>query len=72
MQQHAQAANTQNESIRTPERDVVAFSPRQAAAACSLSLRYLMDAIAKGRLRSHKCGRRRLIFRADLVDFLRQ
>ena len=50
---------------------VIAFSPRKAAEASSLSLRTLMTAIASGELPSTKKGRRRLIFRVDLESYLR-
>lgn len=50
---------------------MIAFSPRKAAEASSLSLRTLMTAIASGELPSTKKGRRRLIFRGDLETYLR-
>jgi len=50
---------------------VVAYSPRTAADASSLSLRTVMAAIASGQLRSFKKGRRRVIFSSDLDSYLR-
>jgi excisionase family DNA binding protein len=49
----------------------IAYSPREAAAASSLSVRKLMAAIADGHLKSYRKGRRRLIFREDLERYLR-
>ena len=53
------------------ERVVLAYSPKEAAAASSLSLRKVMEAIATRELRSLKKGRRRLILRTDLEAYLR-
>jgi excisionase family DNA binding protein len=50
---------------------IIAYSPRGAADACSLSLRSIMTAIAAGKLPSVKKGRRRLVFAADLEAYLR-
>lgn len=49
----------------------LAYSPRQAAEASSLSLRQIMEAIARGELASVKKGRRRLILAGDLEAYLR-
>lgn len=51
---------------------VVAYSPKGVAEVSSLSLRKVMDAIAKGELRSFKKGRRRIILREDVEQFLRR
>lgn len=50
---------------------VMAYSPKGASQASSLSIRQVMKAIANGELRSFKRGRRRLIFREDLETYLR-
>jgi excisionase family DNA binding protein len=49
----------------------LAYSPQQAAAATSLSLRTITAAIAAGQLSTLKVGRRRLILREDLDSYLR-
>jgi excisionase family DNA binding protein len=49
----------------------IAYSPREAAAATSLSLRKITRAISSGELKSSKIGRRRIIQRNDLETFLR-
>ena len=70
MQQHLDSDSpATSASPRTVS--TVAYSPRQAADASSLSLRHVMTAIAAGRLRSFKHGRRRLIFRDDLETYLK-
>jgi excisionase family DNA binding protein len=51
--------------------DQIAYSPPQAAAASSLSLRTITAAIASGELRSFRLGRRRIVFRTDLDAYLR-
>jgi excisionase family DNA binding protein len=56
--------------MNTPT-EIIALSPRAAAAASSLSLRTVMQAIASGELPSTKLGRRRLVFRQDLEWYLR-
>jgi len=48
----------------------VAYSPEEAAAASSLSVRSIWNAIARGELRSSKKGRRRLILARDLEAWL--
>jgi excisionase family DNA binding protein len=48
----------------------IAYSPKEAADATSLSLRKLMGAIASGELRSFKKGRRRVILARDLQRYL--
>jgi len=55
---------------RAPGRVPLAYSPRGAAEASSFSLREVMKAIADGELRSFKRGRRRIILREDLEQFL--
>ena len=52
--------------------DAISYSPAQAAAVSSLSLRSSTAAIAAGDLPSFKRGRRRIIFRADLEADLRR
>ena len=49
----------------------IAYSPQRAAEASSLSLRYVMKAIAQGTLKSFKKGRRRIVLREDLEKYLR-
>jgi excisionase family DNA binding protein len=51
---------------------VISYSPTQAAAATSLSLRTIAAAVASGGLPSTKVGRRRVIFKDDLETYLRQ
>ena len=58
-----------NNSSRPP---VVAYSPKGASDATSLSLRTIRRDMAAGRLRSFKKGRRRIIFASDLRAYLRQ
>jgi excisionase family DNA binding protein len=48
----------------------IAYSPREAAIATSLSLRKITRAISAGELKSSKIGRRRIIQRRDLEAFL--
>lgn len=55
----------------TSEQMPIAYGLRGAAFASSLSKRTLQNAIRDGTLRSYKRGRRRIIFRQDLEDFLR-
>ena len=49
----------------------VAFSIRQAAAASSLSIRTLSEAIRHGELRAYRKGRRVIVMRDDLETYLR-
>ena len=59
--------------MQTPtEQAPLAYSPRGAAEASSFSLREVMKAIADGELRSFKRGRRRIILREDLEQFLKR
>jgi excisionase family DNA binding protein len=51
--------------------DRLSYSPQGATQASGLPLRTITAAIADGRLRSFKLGRRRIIFRDDLEAFLR-
>jgi excisionase family DNA binding protein len=50
----------------------IAYSPREAAVATSLSVRRIMRAIAAGELKSTKVGRRRIIRPRDIEEFLRR
>jgi excisionase family DNA binding protein len=50
---------------------VIAYSPKGAAHASSLSLREVMKAIRAGKLASFKKGRRRIILRQDLEAYLK-
>lgn len=52
------------------ERESLAYSLAQAAAACGISKRSLEAYIATGRLKSRKIGGRRIILRKDLLAFL--
>jgi excisionase family DNA binding protein len=54
------------------QREPLAYDIRQAEVVSSLSSRKLSDAIRRGELRSFKKGRRRIIMRADLEDYLRK
>ena len=51
---------------------VLAYSPRGAADASSLSVRMIRAAMASGALRSRKRGRRRIILARDLELYLRK
>ncbi len=53
--------------INTP----LAYSIRQAAAASSLSIRKLSDAIRHGELPAFRKGRRRIVMREDLLNYLK-
>ena len=53
------------------DQEPIAYNVRQAAAASSLSVRKLSDAIRLRELRSFKKGRRRIILREDLEAYLR-
>jgi excisionase family DNA binding protein len=48
----------------------ISFSPSQAAAVTSLSLRQITRAVASGELPSFKIGRRRVITRAALENYV--
>jgi len=48
----------------------IAYSPREAAAATSLSLRQITRAISSGALKSSKVGRRRVIARIHLERYI--
>ena len=48
----------------------LAYSPREAATATSLSVRQITRAIAAGDLKSTKIGRRRVIARTDLERYI--
>jgi excisionase family DNA binding protein len=48
----------------------IAYSPREATTATSLSLRQITRAISAGDLKSSKIGRRRVITRTDLERYL--
>jgi excisionase family DNA binding protein len=48
----------------------IAYSPREAATATSLSVRQITRAISAGDLKSSKIGRRRVIARADLERYV--
>lgn len=49
----------------------IAYDLRSAAAAVGLSDRTLRDAIADGSLTAHYSGRKPLVLRADLEDWIR-
>jgi excisionase family DNA binding protein len=48
----------------------LAYSPKEAATATSLSVRQISRAISAGDLKSSKIGRRRVIARADLERYV--
>jgi excisionase family DNA binding protein len=48
----------------------ISYSPQQAAAVTSLSLRQITRAIASGELASTKIGRRRVITRVALENYV--
>jgi excisionase family DNA binding protein len=67
MKQSRAVANT--DSARST--DQLSYSPQGASQVTGIPPRTITAAIAEGRLRSFKVGRRRIIFRDDLEAFLR-
>jgi hypothetical protein len=70
MHLHAPAISTPEPHSPAQPTDAISYSPAQAAAVSSLSLRSIAAAIATDDLPSFKRGRRRIIFRADLEAYL--
>lgn len=64
-------SSEQVNSKRKQRLEPLAYGLAGASLASSLSKRALSAAIRAGELRSYKRGRRRIIFRQDLEDFLR-
>jgi excisionase family DNA binding protein len=62
--------DTTNVPDADPREPRLAFSPDEVAAALGISRELVHDLIRTGQLRSVKAGRRRLISRQHLDDFL--
>jgi len=50
--------------------DRIAYSIEEGAALIGASRTFLYEQIKAGKLRSHKCARRRFVFPEDLVDLV--
>jgi excisionase family DNA binding protein len=69
-EQQDEQPDEQQEEPKGTQSEPIAYSPQGAAETSSLSLRHVMKEIASGRLKSIKKGRRRIILREDLEEYL--